>query len=49
MVALDQIEPAEVGAASQLAAEVLHVGERVPVWCGDVESPVVTTGAPGAI
>ena len=50
VVTLDQVMSAEDGAAGQLAAEVLHVGEKVPVCCGDVvESPVVTTGTPGAV
>ena len=49
-VAFDKVQPAEDDAASQLAAEVLHVGQGVPVRGGDVvEPPVVAAGVPGAI
>ena len=50
MVALDQVQLAEESASCQAAVQVLHVGQGVPVWGGDVvEVAVVTAGSPAAI
>ena len=50
VVTFDKVQPAEDGAAHQLAAEALHVGQGVPVGsCDIVEPPVVFAGAPVAV
>ena len=42
MLALEEIQVAEHLATRQLGAQVLHVGQGVPVWGGDVvEVPVL--------
>ena len=43
VVALDQVKSAEDVPSSQLVPQILHVGQGIPVWGGDVvETPVVT-------
>ena len=50
VVALDQVKSAEDMAAGQLVPQVLHVGQGIPVWGGDVvEAPVVPSWLPCAV
>ena len=50
VVALYQVEFAEDLASNQVAIEVLHVGQGIPVRGGDVvEAAIVATGLPATV